>query len=157
MALRTITEIREAFIAALKTIKVANGYSFNLPDVNIVGNFDPKFEDRKDDENYPTAMLILDDGTNADLPSRKKDKSLVFLLVLVDKTFLQPDGETYDAPSEQKAEKMLDAVDLLTAKNPTLGNTVEQCSIEGFTTDSGYTFPEATSVIRLLATYKKQF
>jgi hypothetical protein len=162
MAIRTITEVRNAVVTALQRIKVANGFTFDLPDANIIGNYDPKFEDRKEDANYPKAMLILDDGTNSDLPSRKKDKSLVFLLVLVDKAFLQSTDETtgidvYDVPSEQKAERMLDAIDQMLANNISLGNTVESCTIEGFTTDSGYTHPEATSVVRLIANYKKQF
>lgn len=157
MAYRTITELRLKLLDAFKMIKIANGYSLDIPDCNIRPNFDPKFKDQKDTEDYPKVMLILDDGVIGNLPSRRKEKELIFFAVLVDKAHLGPDGETYDQPAESKVEALIEVVDRLTAMNPTLGDFVMSFSTDGFTTDSGYTHPEGTAVVRLKLEYQVQY
>lgn len=157
MSVTSISSVREAIIAALKTIKTANAYAVDLPDANILDTYDPRFADKKEPTDYPKAMLVLDEATNADLPSRRKEKSIVWILVLVVKPTLMPDGETYADAPEALVEQLVDSVDLMCSRSPTLSNLVDIFRFEGFTSDSGYTHPEGTAVVRLLVEYQQQF
>ena len=138
----TLTSIRAALEDALKTITIANGYSLDISSSHIYNCWDSRIVSKTTDTDYPKLFVLTEGGTTSPQAAGRTEKEIQFSLILVLK-FLNQVGET---PVRTRIESAIDDIEKCLDTNRHLGNLVENMEITDYSTDSGFSYPEAIAV-----------
>ena len=136
----SLNDIRTALENALKTITISNGYSFNV--TNIYNCWDSNIVAKTRDGDYPKLFVLTEGGTANRQAAGRTERETQFSIILVLK-FLNQVGET---PVRSRIEAAIDDIEKCIDANNHLGNLVEEMEISDFSTDSGFSYPEAIAV-----------
>lgn len=144
----TITQVRQKIIEAMKTIKIANGYSMDIPDDKILSLYSTSFWDNTRDDAYPKCFLYLTDQEHRDRPSYVVDRVALFAIVFA----LKEVNPLFSV--QEQIEGLIEDFCKLTHKNKTLGGCATSVEVVELSTDGGVNHPEAVAVITLKVTYR---
>lgn len=144
----TIKQLRGALVASIKLIKTANGYVTNTVDARVYDCYNQKKVEDKTDASYPKIFVIVENGVRVPLVSSIKKRDTNFLVVFISKQLTS--SATPEATADI-AEDFVDDMEKLSDRNSRLqvsGQSVE-FTLNDFTTDSGFNFPEAVAICRV--------
>ena len=121
--MKTAKQVKQALADVFKTLKVANGYSNDLPDEHIRQRYDKTFLEDPDDDSFPKCVIYQTGGTNARRPGMQEDKELNFSVVLVVKAIKEEDD------CVEMTESFQEDIENLIYRNCTLNGAVHDVSI----------------------------
>jgi hypothetical protein len=143
--MRTLTTLRDQLAKLVKSITVANGYSTDLVSKNVFKVYAPARLQDKSDGSYPKAFIVTDNGTRTRLAASQKDRVTNFLVVFVGKVVAKG-ADNDPLATEALAFNFVDDLEKACDANDTLYGFVFNVEMTNFTTDSGFTYPEAVAV-----------
>lgn len=140
--MKTVSEIREAIVTALKAIKVANGYHTDLPDAHIYGFYAPQIADDEADATFPKAFVVSVSGGYEYLPGRQSHRTDQFALLL----FVKKQQTTEPVTM---TENFIADVERCLSERANLNGTVNGCEVTEYALDSGVMAPIGAAIIRV--------
>lgn len=141
--MKTVTEVRTALISTLKTLKIANGYLNDLPDVKIYPRWIQTVADDQNDLAYPKCFVVTETGENSRLIGEQEQRGLNFnVIVIVKKVAPSDDAQTM-------IESFLTDMEKLIFRQSTLLGEIQDVEITHFAIDGGILEPEGALVMRL--------
>ena len=118
-------------------------YFTHLPVGHIYPKFTREVAEIKNDATYPKCFIVSDEGSFERLPAGQKHNKYDFLILFFAKSIKAGDDPDIEAENfAADLEKLFD-------RNDTLGGTVQDVVCQGYTTSSGFTFPEGVCVCQI--------
>jgi hypothetical protein len=134
--MKTVSEVRTALVNTLKLIKVANGYTNNLPDDHINAYYDASIFDSGLDDAYPKCAVMLIRAADERLPGMGMTRNASYSIILVVKQIAATDD----------AVAMLDSyvadIEKVIREQESLMGAVSSATLEEFVVDGGVLRPE---------------
>jgi hypothetical protein len=153
MSNTALKDINAKIKSMVTTMTVDNGYSLNITSNKIIGPND--YEANHTDPNfYPKVLIYLEDGQSAKRPSRRIDKCVTYVVVIILRALPESDPEY--VPLEDRMEDLVDDFHELFEKNPDLTGLVTDSHVKQYTTDSGVSDPEGIALFWLQVEYTHQ-
>lgn len=140
--MKTVSEIRDAIVAALKAIKIANGYKTDLPDAHVYGFYAPQIADDEADATFPKAFVVSVSGEYEYFPGRQSHRTNNFAIFLFVKK-----QQTTDPV--KMTEEFIEDVERCLSERANLNGTVNGCEVTEYVMDSGVMAPIGAAIMRV--------
>ena len=139
----SLKDVRNSIVTLLGTINTAQGYSMTVDPTHVFATYDTKMIEDQSDSSYPKFFVVTNKGDRIQSIGETEDRDTDFLVVAITKSL---SNDVTASILADMVDDMVDDLDRLFNLNDTLGGTVHKVTLNGFTTDSGFTFPEGVVV-----------
>ncbi len=155
----TLSQVQNGLKTAILRVKIANGYTYDLPDNHVYSVSQQTVLNSKDNADYPKIIFTLDSGKGQKGASRNFDRLIRYGVTIIIKEVFTDDTSNPPVgwkPVSVQLRDLVQDIEKVILHDSTLGGLVDDVIPSDFLTDSDQAYPEGILVYYFDIKYRRQ-